>query len=113
MRVHPVNFLVAIVISMLIAWGLWSLDGALRNYVAFGAMAFLAGTLIPCIGVSYESGRNAINFRIASGLFFVIGLLINSVFAVLDAGQTAYIIISATAFLIYVAAGNAVYGAKQ
>jgi hypothetical protein len=108
-----VNFLVALAISMLIAYGLWSLDGALKNYVALGGMAFLAGTLIPCIGLHYETGRNATNFRVTSGLFFVIGLLINSVFAFLDSGQAAYVVISATVFLIFVVTGNAIYGARQ
>lgn len=113
MKIHPVNLPAALAISALIAYGLWSLDGALKNFVAVGATAFLAGTLIPCIGIQYEPGRHAVNFRVVSGLFFVIGLLINSVFAFLGAGQAAYVVISAVVFLVYVTAANAIYGARQ
>jgi hypothetical protein len=113
MRINSVNFLVAIAISALMAFGLWSLDGELKNYVAVGAFVFLSGTLAPGIGIEYELARRAVNLRIASIVFFMIGLLINGAFSLINFSSTAYTIISAVVFLVYVLLANAIYSAKQ
>ncbi len=113
MKINPVNFLVAIAISALMAFGLWSLDGELKNYVAVGAFSFLAGTLVPGIGIKYELVRRAVNLRIVSIVFFVIGLLINGAFSLINLSSTLYTIVSTIVFLIYVLLVNAIYSAKQ
>jgi energy-converting hydrogenase Eha subunit E len=113
MKINPVNFLVAIALSALLAFGLWSFDGELKNYVAVGAFTFLAGTLAPGIGVEFEFARRALNLRIVSLGFFVIGLVINSVFSLISLSSTAYTIVSTVAFLLYVLLANAIYSSKQ
>ncbi|MEI7429378.1 MAG: hypothetical protein WCL27_02910 [Betaproteobacteria bacterium] len=113
MKVNPVNFLVAIAISALLAFGLWSLDGELRNHVAVGGFVFLAGTLAPGIGIEFELARRAVNLRLVSIVFFVIGLVINAVFSLINLSSTTYTIVSAVVFLLYVLLANAIYSAKQ
>jgi len=113
MKVNPVNFLIAIAISALMAFGIWSLDGELRNYVAVGSFVFLAGTLAPAIGLEYELARRAVNLRLLSIVFFVIGLVINTAFSLINLSSTTYTIVSAVVFLLYVLLANAIYSAKQ
>jgi hypothetical protein len=113
MKINPVNSLIAIVLSSILAYALWSLGGDLKNYVVVGAFAFFAGTLVPLIGGSYESAPSGVNLRVVSGVFFVLGLVINSVFGIFSFSATAYIVTSALVFLVYAFIANALYGAKQ
>jgi hypothetical protein len=113
MKLHAVNFMIAVAVSALIAYGLWSLDGPLKNFVAVGAFVFLAGTLVPCMGIEHEQARNAANLRIVCLLFFAIGVVLNVAFSFVGASQTVYILVCAIAFLIYVFLANAIYNARQ
>lgn len=113
MKINPVNCLIAIALSAIIAFALWSVDGELKNYVAVGAFVFFAGTLVPMLGGNYECARNEANLRVMSGIFFVIGLVINGLFSAISYSATAYIIISSLAFLVYIFVSNAIYGTKQ
>lgn len=113
MKINPVNSLIAVVLSALLAYALWSLDGKLKYYIAVGAFVFFAGTLLPLIGASYENSRGSINLRVVSSVFFVLGLILNGVFGIFSLSATAYILSSAIAFLIYFLIANAVYNAPQ
>lgn len=113
MKINPVNTLVAVLLSALLAYALWSVDGELKNYVAVGAFVFFAGTLVPMIGGSYEYARNGFNLRVVSGVFFALALLVNVMFASFSWSATAYIVSNAALFLVYVLLGNLIYGARQ
>ena len=113
MKLNPVNSLIAIVLSAILAYALWSLNGDLKNYVVVGAFVFFAGTLVPLIGGSYEYVRSGVNLRVVSGVFFVLGLLINGIFGLLAFSATAYIVTSALVFLVYAFIANALYGTSQ
>lgn len=113
MKMHPVNFLIAVAVSALIAYGLWSVDGSLKNYVAVGSFVFLVGTLAPGMGIQHELARRAVNLRIVCMLFFVLGLAINTFFALYSDSQTAYIIVNTIVFLIYVFFANMIFGSRQ
>lgn len=113
MKINPVNFLIALLVSAILAYALWSFGGDLKNYVAIGAFVFFAGTLVPMIGGSFELSRNGNNLRIASAVFFVLGLSINGLFSMIAFSATAYIVVSAIVFLLYVFLANAVYRVRQ
>ncbi len=113
MQIHPANFLIAVAISALIAYGLWSMDGSLKAYVAIGSFAYCAGTLGPAIGINLEFARNATNLRVVCVVFFMIGLALNLTFALIGSSQTLYILICAISFLVYVFLANSLYNAKQ
>lgn len=108
MRFNPINSVIAVLLSALLAYGLWSLDGSLKNYVAIGGFAYFAGTLVPCLGASFEYTRRGTNLRILSGLFFAVGLAINGLFALMSMAATTYVILLAIVFLMYAFAGNMV-----
>ena len=113
MKINPVNALVAVLLSALLAYALWSLGGDLKNYVAVGTFVSLAGTLVPMIGGSYEYARNGFNLRVVSGVFFVLALGINVMFASISLSATAYIVTNGALFLVYILLGNVIYGARQ
>lgn len=49
MRLNPVNALIAVLLGAVLSYGLWSLDGPLRNYVAAGSAIFFIATLLPLL----------------------------------------------------------------
>lgn len=113
MKINPVNFVIAVVLSAILAYALWSFDGELKNYVAVGAFVFFAGTLVPMLGGSYVYARSGINLRVMSGVVFVLGLIINGLFSTVCYSATAYIVISSLTFLGYILLANSIYGARQ
>lgn len=113
MRINIMNFMIALAIGALIAYGFWMLDGSLKTYVGIGSFVFIAGTLSPAIGIHFEFARNATTVRVVCMVFFVVGLVVNLGFAVVGNSATAYIIFSAVSFLIYLFIANLVYNAKQ
>ncbi len=113
MQIKLVNLLLVVLFSAVLAYGLASCNSILANYIAAGGFAFFAGTLSPIVAVNYEYARSALNLRILSGVFFVLGLAINGLFAFSLSSATAYIVISAIALLIYLFLASAIYGTRQ
>ena len=70
MRLNPVNALIAVLLGAVLSYGLWSLDGPLRNYVAAGSAIFFIATLLPLLLGGYASARRGVNLRVVSGVFF-------------------------------------------
>ena len=113
MKLHVVNFLVTVSISALIAYGLWSIDGDLKNFVAVGSFVFMVGTLVPSFGIDFDVARRAVNLRVVCGIFFVIGLVMNTVFSFIGTSQTMYVLVNAIVFLLFVVIANSIYNANQ
>ena len=113
MRVNPINFAVALGIAALLAYGFWSIESALRNFIAVGSFVYLSGTLLPAMGIVFELPRRTVNLRLVCMLFFVLGLVINGAFAAIDFSSVAYVIVSAVTFLLFIFIANAIYAARQ
>lgn len=113
MKANIVNVLVAVFVSALTAYGLWNIENELKGYIAVGTFVFMASTLVPMIGGSYEYTRNAVNLRVVCAIFFVFGVGTNLFFSLVGMSAVSYIITISLLFLIYVFIGNAIYNAKQ
>ena len=113
MRIHSANLLVGMGVAALLAYGLWSMDGALKTYVGIGSFAYFLGTLGPAIGIEYEPTRNARVLKVVCAVFFVIGLILNTLFASFSWSSSLYVVSTAISFLVFVFVGNAVYTARQ
>lgn len=113
MKINPVNVFIAVLLSAVISYGLWSLDGVLRNYVAVGGFFFLATTLLFLLLGSYSSERRGLNLRVVSGVFFFVALMLNALFALINLSATLYIVVSAILFLVYLFLANTIYNARQ
>lgn len=113
MRINTVNFMIAIAVSSLIAYGFWNIGGELRTFVAAGSFVYLAGTLGAAIGLDFDIARNGTNLRVVCGVFFVFGLILNYFFGAFGSSQTLYIMTNAITFLIFIFLGNTIYNARQ
>lgn len=114
MRIHPVNFLIAVVASALLAFGLTnSAANAMKLTVCVGSFVFLASTLAATIGFTYEHVRSGVNLRIFSFIAFLAALLLNTILVYYAFSITSYIGFCGISFLCYVLIANAIYGVKQ
>ena len=89
MKLNPVNFLIAVAISGVLAYGFWSVGGDLRAYVGIGAFVFCAATLAPAIGFTFGSARRGVIVRMISFGFLLVALVLNGVFSLLPLSATA------------------------
>jgi hypothetical protein len=114
MKVHPVNLLVALVISGLLTYGIVSVNGLpYPGLIGVGAFVTLASTLVTAIGLQFENPRAGVNVRLVSLLFFAGLLLFHAAAAFLTPSQTVYVIVTGIAFMVYVLIANAVHSARQ
>lgn len=114
MRIHPVNALVAVLVSFLLAYGIVSADSnQIKAATGFGTLISLASTLVMAIGVSFENGRTGANMRTLGLTFFVGALALNCLFVFAGFSQTSYVITCGTYFLLYVFLANALFAAKH
>ncbi|TFW28523.1 hypothetical protein [Massilia horti] len=114
MRVHALNLLIALLVSGLITFGLVSADAnTIKGTMAVGSFLFLGCTLGTALGCQVEQPRTAVNLKVLSGTFFVVGLAIQLVFSFGMFSQTSYVITDGVVFLTFILTANAVFGAKQ
>ena len=62
-----------------------------------------AATLVPVIGLQYESGRLGVNIRVFSSIFFVIFVISHFCFAGFGVVMPSYLIVNGILLLIYLA----------
>lgn len=113
MKLHPVNLIIAILFSAVAAYGLWSIDGVLKDYIAIGSFAYFVATLAPAIALLIDSGRRAVNFRLVCTVFFVLGLLGNLIFSYVPSSVTFYLVSNLIVFILYVFLANSIFSSRQ
>lgn len=114
MRIHPVNFLITIVASALLAFGITNIAAsAMKLTVCIGSFVFFASTLATAFGFTFEHARTGVNLRIFSLISFGAALLLNFTLVFFAFSISSYIGICGIAFLCFVLIANAIYGAKQ
>ena len=114
MKLNIVPALIAIAISALIAFGMYSFTiGLNKELIAFGSFLFAAVTLISAIGISYDYKRTATNVRALAMVFFFIALISNVGFVYFSFSQAAYIVTNGILLLVFILISYAIVGAKQ
>ena len=103
MKIHSIQTIIAMAISLLISYGLYSYhSGENKTMLCLGSFVFMATSLAMTIGASFESPRTTINIRVVSGIFFFIALSINLFYLFQpDFSKTSYIIFNGIPFLIF------------
>jgi len=106
--------IVAIGLSALIAYGLFSLtEGENKELVGIGTGVFSLATLITALGVSYKNSRVGANVRTAGMLFFMLGIGSNITFSLLSLSKPAYIVTNGILILTFLLIANFIAKAKQ
>jgi len=113
MKIDGVYFLIAVTAGLLISYGFWSQAEELSVFIAVGSALYICSTLGMMIGVRHENSRARVNLSILSGIFFVVGLIINWFFVYAGYIPVAYIMTSALSFLVYAALVNFIHNAAQ
>ncbi|MDO9191378.1 MAG: hypothetical protein Q7U12_00600 [Undibacterium sp.] len=114
MKINMLNFGIAIGISILLTYGLWSLDAnTLKGLIATGSFIFFSSTLGVLFGVTFVHSRVAVNVKMVCALFFIIGLILNIAFAMMSLSQTSYILVAGISFLSFVLIARSIFVAEQ
>ncbi len=93
MKFNTIFAVVSFLVSSLLAYAFYIYSsGVNRALFTIGSFLFL---LISCLGVlsvSFNQTRTTSNIKGISGIFFVVGLLVNFLFVSFNVSQSAYIV---------------------
>ena len=106
---------ISVMLAALIGYLAYNISEGQDNDVLCGvgsSICFMA-TLIPTIGLQYESGRLGVNVRVFSVIFFVIFLISHFCFAGFGVKMPYYIICNGILLVIYLAIFYKMQGVKD
>lgn len=105
MRINIFLSIIGIALASLIGYLVFNVAEGQENdtLCGIGGIVCFSITLIPTIGIHYNSSRLGINLRVLSALFFVIFFVCNFCFASLGIKTSYYIICNGIILVIYLA----------
>ena len=114
MKINFVQTIIAIAVSLLIAYGLYSFHGNDNKLLlCVGSFVFLSVTLIITIGASFELPPTTTNIRVVSGVFFVVALISNLIFTFINFSVPSYVITNGILLLVFILIAYSINKAKQ
>jgi hypothetical protein len=114
MKINFVQTIIAIAVSLLIAYGLYSFHTSENKILlSAGSFVFLAATLVMTIGTSFEFPRTTTNIRVVSGIFFVVALISNLIFTFITFSVPSYVITNGILLLVFILIAYSINKAKQ
>jgi hypothetical protein len=114
MRIHPLNLLIALLVSGLLTFGLATAEAnTIKGTLAVGSFLMLATTLGTALGVQLDSQRVGVSLRVLSSAYFLAGLVLQLVFCFGQFSQVSYVVTNGVAFLSFLLFANMVYGARH
>ena len=114
MKINFVQTIIAIALSLLISYGLYSFHNSENKMLlSAGSFLFLALTLIITIGASFELPRTTTNVKVVSGIFFAVALISNLIFTFIKFSVPSYVIINGILLLVFILIAYSINRAKQ
>jgi len=114
MKINFVQSIIAIALSLLIAYGLYSFhNGENKILLSVGCFVFLCATLLMAIGASFELPRTTTNVKVVSGVFFVIALISNLIFTFILFSTPIYVITNGILLLVFILIAYSINKAQQ
>ena len=114
MKLNFVQTIIAVAVSALIAYGLYSFhDSENKILLSVGTCLFLATTLVLTIGTSFETSRTTTNIRVVAGIFFVVALISNLIFTFITFSVPSYVITNGILLLVFILIAYSISKAKQ
>lgn len=111
MKMNPIMFVVSIALSTLAAYGFWAGTHDLLRTIGSGICILSTITVILSFSLKND-GRNSVNLKVVAGVFFVILLIEQIVFA-FNKVIVPYIIVSSILLLLYFVVCYAIYSAGK
>jgi hypothetical protein len=103
MKINFVQTIIAIALSLLVAYGLYSFHlGENKLLLSAGSFVFLATTLVMTIGASFDLPRTTTNIRVVSLIFFAVALISNLIFTFINFSVPSYVIINGILLLVFI-----------
>jgi len=114
MKINFVPTIIAIMVSLLISYGLYSFNSTQNKILlSAGSFVFLATALSMTIGTSFELPRTTTNVRVVSGIFFAIALISNLIFTYIHFSVPSYVIVNGILLLVFILIAYSISKAKQ
>lgn len=114
MKVNFIQTIIAIAVSLLIAYGFYSFhDSENKILLSAGSFLFMSFTLALSIGVNFKQSRTTTNIRAVSGIFFAITLISNLIFSLINFSVPSYVIINGILLLSFILIAYSINKAKQ
>lgn len=114
MKINLVQTIIAIAVSALIAYGLYSFhESENKILLSLGSFVFLATTLVLSIGTSFQLPRTTTNVRVVSGIFFAVALISNLIFTFIAFSVPSYVITNGILLLGFILIVYSINKAKQ
>ena len=114
MKINFLQTIIAIAVSLLIAYGLYSFhDSENKILLSVGSFVFLAITLVLTIGTSFQLPRTTTNVRVVSGIFFAVALISNLIFTFVAFSVPSYVITNGILLLVFILIAYSINKAKQ
>ena len=114
MKINFVQTIIAIALSLLISYGLYSFHNSENKMLlSAGSFLFLAATLVMTIGTSFEFPRTTTNVKVVSGIFFAVALISNLIFTIIKFSVPSYVIINGILLLVFILIAYSINRAKQ
>lgn len=97
--------LISIMLAMLLGYFAYNVASGDENDIVcgIGSSICFAATLIPTMGIQYESGRLGTNIRMFSALFFIVFAISHFSYAGFGVKMPYYIIVNGIMLMIYLA----------
>lgn len=114
MKIKTVPTIISASVSALIAYGLyyWCKAEDLQLLISIGGFLTLFITLTACIGLGFE-GRTNVNTAAVGGVFFVLLLISNLIFAFVQFNPPIYVILNGLLLLVMILVIHAIVKANQ
>ena len=105
MKANVFLTMISVILTLFIGYLAYTIavDKANDSLYGVGTFLCLIATLVPTIGLQYESGRMGTNIRVYSALFFIIFLISNFCFASFVINVPYYIITNGIMLVIFLA----------
>lgn len=114
MKFNLLKFLVSIGVSVLIAYGFYSLyDGEGKLLLGVGSLLFLSSTLTLSLAASFKQARTTTMARTTSAFFFMLAFIINLLFALIGFSAELYVIANGIGYLFFIWLIYSISKAKQ
>ena len=114
MKINFVQTIIAIALSLLISYDLYSFHNSENKMLlSAGSFVFLAATLVMTIGTSFEFPRTTTNVKVVSGIFFAVALISNLIFTFIKFSVPSYVIINGILLLVFILIAYLINRAKQ
>lgn len=105
MKVNVFLTFIAIALASLVGYWAYDVAEGQENDIMCGISSFVCflATLIPTIGLKYESARIGINIRVLSAIFFIIFFISHFSFAAFGVKMPYYIIVNGIMLTVFIA----------